>query len=335
MNRISNKNFGLRLCLISLLGGFFFTVHAQEQPISKLQLTETVPSELLATRSVVLFDPLFKKNELEEIQKSFAQTGIDAVLYVEQDVVLAGKDITLAYTNYFSSREIKYLIFIDKPTHAYRMIVTAFNNKATLVDTEQGAWAITNSSLREVLTTAYRNSWISQKKQNLLVNEIPETANKVTTIIGKRAEFFAIDLKVDELAVPLFNHPTLDTALLHILKENYPFKYKLVQPVADDSELRKKGFILTLCVVHSRNVAAKKILGYDMSKSESAYATTSFTDGMPQVKTIPSETPVYKFYVKHIPSGNIFLGTKWDADTSMELALKNHIKGFKAELKIN
>ena len=335
MNRSSNKIIALPFCLISLLGGFFFTVQAQESPVSILQLTETVPAELLATRSVVLFDPLFKKSELEEIQKSFAQTGIDAVLYVEQDIVLAGKDITLAYTNYFTSREIKYLIFMDKPTHAYRLIVTAFNNKVSLVDTDQSAWSITNSSLREVLTVAYRNSWISQKKQNLLVNEIPETVAKVTAIVGKRAEFFAIDLKADELAVPLFNNPLLDTALAHVLKENYPFKYKLVAPVADDSELRKKGFILTLCLVHSRNVSAKKILGYDMSKSESAYATTTFSDDLPQVKTIPSETSVYKFYVKHIPSGNIFLGTKWDADTSIETALKNHIKGFKTELKIN
>jgi len=109
----------------------------------------------------------------------------------------------------------------------------------------------------------------------------------------------------------------------------------LVPPVADDSELRKKGFILTLCVAHARGVVIKKILDYDMLKSESAYASTTFPGDLAQVKAIPAETSVYKFYVKHIPSGNVFLGTKWDADTTMEQALRNHIKGFKAELKIN
>lgn len=308
---------------------------AQEKLIAQLQLTETVPAELLSSKSVVLYHPSYKKNELDEIQKSFAQTGIDAVLYIEADVILAGKDVTRAYTNYFTSREIKNLILLDKPANGYRMVATAFNNTLSLVDAEQGAWSVNQSSLREMLMTIYRNSWISQKKQNLLINDIPETVAKVDIITGKRSEFFAIDLKADELAVPLFNDAALDTALKRVMRDNYPYKYKLVQPVADDAELRKKGFIMTLCVVNSRGIAVKKILGYDMTKAESAYASNTFPGDELQVKTIPAETPVYKFYVKHIPSGNIFLGTKWDADTSMEQALRNYVKGFKSELKIN
>jgi hypothetical protein len=54
-----------------------------------------------------------------------------------------------------------------------------------------------------------------------------------------------------------------------------------------------------------------------------------------QLKNIAANTVVYKFYVRHIDSGNIFLGTKWDADTTWQDALKNFIGGFKAELKIN
>ncbi len=322
------------MSFVILLTVFFFTSQAQQQLIARLQLTETVPADLLASRSVVLYDPSYKKNELDEIQKSFAQTGIDAVLYVEQDVVFAGKDITLAYANHFSLREIKFLVLLDKPANTYRMIVTAFNNKTSLVDAEQGAWEITQSGFREMLATANRNAWISQKKQNLLINDIPETTTKVNPVTGKRSEFFSLDLKADEIAVPLFNDAALDTALKKVMTEIYPFKYKLVAPVTDDAELRKKGFILTLCAVHSRGIAAKKLLGYDMTKAETAYASTTYPDALPQVKAIPAETSIYKFYVKHIPSGNIFLGTKWDADVTMEQALRNYIKGYKAELKI-
>jgi hypothetical protein len=31
----------------------------------------------------------------------------------------------------------------------------------------------------------------------------------------------------------------------------------------------------------------------------------------------------------------VFLGTKWDADTSWDQALKNHLMAFKSELKVN
>ncbi len=325
----------MRMVCLLMLGGFFLTARAQEQVVAQLQLTETVPAELLASRAVVIYDPSFKKSELDEIQKSFAQTGIDAVLYIEQDVVFAGKDITLAYANHLATREIRFLVFINKPAATtYRMITTAFNNKPSLVDAEQGAWEVSASSLREMLDTANRNAWISQKKQNFLINDIPETTTKVNPITGKRAEFFSLDLKADEMAVPYFNDATLDSALKKVFTEIYPFKYKLVSPATDDAELRKKGSILTLCVIHSRGSAAKKILGYDLTKAETAYASTTYTEALPQVKTIPAETPVYKFYIKHIPSGNIFLGTKWDADVTMEQALRNHIKGYKAELKM-
>jgi hypothetical protein len=71
-----------------------------------------------------------------------------------------------------------------------------------------------------------------------------------------------------------------------------------------------------------------------MSKSESAIASITYPDGGDaQLKNIPSQTPVYKFYFKHIDSGNVFLGTKWDADITWEQALKNQYRAFKAELK--
>ena len=58
-------------------------------------------------------------------------------------------------------------------------------------------------------------------------------------------------------------------------------------------------------------------------------------DNEPQLKNIHANSEVYKFYFKHIDSENVFLGTKWDADTSWQQALMNQIKGFKLELRIN
>jgi hypothetical protein len=117
---------------------------------------------------------------------------------------------------------------------------------------------------------------------------------------------------------------------------NYPLKYKITEPGISEQELRKKGSMYVLCYVYSRGSVAKKLLGYDNSKSETALVSMMYPDnGQPQLKNIPAEAFVYKFYIKHIDSGNVFLGTKWDADTTWDQALKNQIRGFKTELKLN
>jgi hypothetical protein len=87
--------------------------------------------------------------------------------------------------------------------------------------------------------------------------------------------------------------------------------------------------------VHTRGSVAREILGYDTSKPESAYVSITYPDGTAQMKNISADTPIYKFYFKHIDSGNVFLGTKWDADVTWQQALKNHLVAFKTELKVN
>ena len=52
-----------------------------------------------------------------------------------------------------------------------------------------------------------------------------------------------------------------------------------------------------------------------------------------QLKTIPADERVYKFYFKQLQNGNIFLGTKWDADPSWMQALINQVRGMTFMLK--
>jgi hypothetical protein len=90
-----------------------------------------------------------------------------------------------------------------------------------------------------------------------------------------------------------------------------------------------------LCFVHTRGQAAKEALGYDLSKGEKSYASITYPEGQLQLKILPKEEVVYKFYFRHIDNGNVFLGTKWDADTAWLDALRNHVMGFRQEAKIN
>ncbi len=294
---------------------------------SKLAPGETVPVDLLAARSVVLHDYIFEEEELETIQKSFQQTGIDAVLYYSNDIIFAGRDVTPVLVNYLTSREIKFLIFFEKSSGSYTMTITAFNNKGDFVDAGQPAWRIKHNNLKEMLGYVYGTALNSQKKKNFLINDLPEVGEVPNIIKGRRAEFFSLDMKVDKLAVPKFGNETMDKELDEFLKANYISAYLLTDSKTEEKDLRKQGLPYVLCYVHTRNAAAKQILGYDMTKSESALASVTYPNGALQLKTIPSETPVYKFYLRHLDSGNVYLGTKWDADVTWQEALRNHIKG--------
>ena len=300
-----------------------------------LQLTETAPTDILASRAVVLHDYSFKDSELQEIQKSFQRTGIDAVAYFETDVVFSGKDVTKTFAEYFSTRQVKYLIFIEKSSSAFTLTAVVFNQKPEMIDPAQPAWREKNPLLNELLRQVFQDTWRNQKKQNYLVNEFPERDIVVDPFKGSRQEFYAIDLKVDNLAVPKFGNEQMDQDLEQFFSSNYPLKFKMTEAGTDEQELRPQGFSYVLCYVRTRGKAAREILGYDMTKGESAYASITFPAGQLQLKTIASETIIYKFYFRHIGNGRVFFGTKWDADITWQDALRNHVLGFKAEVKIN
>lgn len=321
---------GLVVFLLSLF------VPGVAQPLTSSLTPATVPpANLLSSRSVALYDYTVTQEELSEFQRGFQRIGIDAIAYFTTDVVASGKDPMKAYAEYFMERQITHLLFLEKGPFGFRFTASPFNNKPTLVDAGQPAWQVSRAKLNELLTAILQDSWRAQKKSNYLVNEFPETDIFVDAIKGRRQEFYAIDLKVDNLAVPKFGDEAMDAALDKFFAENYPLRYKLVEAGSDEQELRRKGFLYVLCFVHSRGQAAKEALGYDLSKGEKSYASITYPDGQLQLKILPKEEVVYKFYFRHIDNGNVFLGTKWDADTAWLDALRNHVMGFRQEAKIN
>lgn len=315
--------------------GFFLAWSASAQHVPALKPSATVPPKLLSSRSVVLYDYRLTQDELNDFQRGLQRIGIDAIAYFPDDVVYSGMDGQLAYLNYFNERQISFIVFLRKISDTYRFTVAPFIAKPTLVDTAQAAWQVSNARMNDLLTTVIQDSWRSQKKENYLVNEFAETDITIDAVKGRRQEFYAIDLKVDNLAVPRFGVVAMDTVLENFFAKNYPLKYKMVDFGSDEQELRRKGFLYVLCYVHTRAEAAKQVLGYDLSKGEKSYASIAFPEGQLQLKVLPKDEIVYKFYFRHIDNGNIFLGTKWDADVHWLDALRNHVFGFKLEAKIN
>lgn len=319
-----------------LLFIFISPLHVKGQEIwEQLQPVNNPPETLLSGRSAVLYDVQLTKAQLAEMQQSFQQIGIDAVAYFDIDHVFAGTDPTRAFAEYLTNRQVATITLAQRTSSGFRLAFCTYTQKPMLLEPGQAAWIIEDNTLPSLLRTVFQDAWRAQKKQNFLINEFPETDIVVSPFRGNRQEFYAIDLKVDNLAVPRFGDEKMDKDLEELFAANYPLKYKLVDPKLSEQELRRQGFNYILRYVHTRASAAREVLQYDMSRGENAYASISFKDGQLQLKTIPSEAIVYKFYFKHIDNGNVFLGTKWDADVAWQDALRNHIAGFKTEARIN
>lgn len=321
------------LCFVAL------SVFAQpEDPIEKLVNSLTpgvIPLDLLATKTIALYQSDFSMKELQQIQAGFERTGVDAVLYYPADLPMSNRDVQKVFTDYLIKREIKYLAFLKKSDKGYDFVFTEFDKTVSMAKAGQPGWKISGPNLQEISMDIYRTALNSQKRVNMLVSPTPEIGLNLRFIRGQRAEYFGLDLKVDKLAVIKFGNEAWDKSLEEIFKAYYPFKYTFFEPGTSEAEIRQKGYLFILHYFHTRGNAAMELLGYDMSKTGSAIASVSYANGQMQLKSNAADESVYKYYFKHLENGNIYLGTKWDADTSWQQALLNQIKGLKAELKIN
>jgi hypothetical protein len=321
----------LMLCLLPCAVKAQFL--SEEVLIARLK-SSAVPEEVMSKRSIVLHTSTITPKEITIIHEGLIRAGIDAVAYFESDRILAGGDAEKAHHKYLTRREISCVVFIQKKSSGFTCYLTLYNGKPDFVNVGQAAWSIQASTLSQLMNEIYRSALSSYQKKNLLINEVAETDLPVKVVEGTRSETYAYDLKIDNLAVPTFTDSAATQELSAIFK-TYPLRYQLVDNTVSEKDLRNKGFLYILCVAHGRSGVVKELLGYTVNQSESAFVSVTYPGTAMQLKNIPAETEVYKFYARHIDSGNVYLSTKWDADTSWQQALQNFIKGMKAEMKLN
>jgi hypothetical protein len=310
----------------------------EERLISQLKMSETAPEGLLSSKSAVLFDSKYNLDELGQIQQGFQQIGIDADFYIDAEKALSGIDPERAYSAYLTTREIKFLLILTKGADGYSFYATEFSNTMNYVTKDAFAWKVSSRSVDGMLAVIYRDSWLREKKQNFLINDIPEMEIQVPMITGRRSELFPLDLKIDNMAIPKVEDVSMQAEVDTLFKHLYPYpeKAKVVAMPADEKDLVKQGFQFVLLYVRLNGKASHEILGYDMTKAfATAYGSMTYQNGTAQVKTISADLPVYKFYIKHLRSGNVFLGRNWDADETLAQALKNYLMGLRTELKLN
>lgn len=322
------------LCFITSLGVFAQPVDPVEKLINSLS-PGAIPMDLLATKTIALYQPDITLKELQQIQTGFERTGVDAVVYFPADLPMSNREIQKSFTDYLIKREIKYLAFLKKTSKEYEFVFTEFNKTFSITQAGQPGWKISGQTIQELSMDIYRTALNSQKRVNMLVSPTPEMGLPLRFIRGQRAEYFGVDLKIDRLAVIKFGDEVWDKLLEEIFKNHYPFQYTFFEPGTPETEIRQKGYLFILHYFHTRGSAAMELLGYDMTKVGTAIPSVTYPNGQMQLTSNPADLSVYKFYFKHLENGNVFLGTKWDADSNWQQALINQIKGLKAELRIN
>lgn len=305
----------------------------EEKLTSNLTFTSDLPAGLLAGRSLVLFEPGYTPAQLQEAQKYFQQAGIDAINYLDIDYVLSGTDPSAIYFNYFTTRDIRFFIILQKDANGYQCIFTEYSGTKAFVDKARRSWKQSDASFTELLRTIYRFTIATQKKANFLINDLPEMGAELRFFRDEPAQRYSADVRTFKTAIPRWGNDADDKLLQAFVKDNLPAKCELVDPDLTDAELEQKGYRLVLRLVHTRGDAARAILGYDVTQTASSLLTRYFAESEPKVKPIPAKKMVYKYYFKNTEYGNVFLGNKWDADESWQDALRNFILGMRLELK--
>lgn len=300
--------------------------------LSRLTLEEKVPTDLLARKALLLHDESVTTSDLRELQRGFQKIGVDAVVHYPLQVALSAEEITKQFTEYMVKREVRFLIFFRKKEKLYELVFAPFNGKGGWVTDGHSAWQVLGGSLTDMLQSIYRTTAANQKKKNLLISEEPETFVPLRPVSAERSEFFAVSLKNDPVAVVRTGNTQFDQKLESVLKEKYPFKVMYFAPGTTTDQLRTKGCFYVLRQIHAPAADAMRLLGYSVNLSAPTVTTHSYPAGKAEPREIKGTTVVWKFYVRQVDSGNMFLGLKWDGDEDMWRAMENYVSGFQVSL---
>ncbi|UXX80564.1 hypothetical protein N7E81_05555 [Reichenbachiella carrageenanivorans] len=338
--------------------------------MKNLDIQPHLPKYLLSRKSVVFVsvprsqkDPNVRedwKGLSAKVHNAFRQMKIDAVAYYYLDDVFASPDVSESFAREMTEREIKYIIVLEQSpkneagVESFKITLSAYNDAPTFISEKQKAWQTEGPVLDVILSEMRKDVYRAEMElENYLILDIPEFFNDTQIIKGRRIPTYALDLKVDKLVVPKFqkyimeDSAALDAAtrqkiaaynlevdrknerLIEIMKD-YPLDYVLFDSSNDD-DIYNAGYQFSLLTIHGTGKTVKQILNFDTDPYETDYVTIQASSAL---NTLPVDAVVYKYYVKHVYTKDVYLGSRWDADLTWEQALKNFIFHMKDILKV-
>lgn len=355
----NNYKFGLKLvCLTNMhfktykfLSILFVSIlivsQIQGQNVLSFELTEgeSLPSTFLQEKAAVFV--LDKDNEREwkkyatTIHRHLQRAGVDVVAYYNANDVFANYQIRQNFFEEINMRQITNLIIFDAAA-GYKIHGMAMPADLDELFNAYPAKGVFNADLNEVGNDFFKMIFShGLEKSNFLIIDQPDYIDLVPLVTGKRFESYNPDLKIDKLAVSKFERDFAGqsadeaNAVLNEIMESYPFRFEWAESqIEDESALvRTKGTQFIMYMAYGHGSSLKRLLGYKVDPAETMYISLRRGENG-SVKQWKANDLVYKFYIKHAYSGDFYMGSQWDADSSWEQALINFIENMKTDLKV-
>ena len=300
--------------------------------LEDLQKGGTLPEELLSSRSAVFLkvDPSISMDSArwyqmaEELQQGLMAVHIDAVAYYRWRDLNAGFDASGSYLQALLDRETSQIIILEVQQVSYQIYIVPTDQEGQkLLDSDSQAWHISGTNLENAIANLTQNvSRSGLEIGNFLISEAPEFFVDTPIFRKNRFESFQPDLKLDKLAVPLFfgedpkepSHPA-DLEIQAIFKNLYPFEYQTVSAGMSEDLMKKAGFHYVLRYLNAEESTLVKLLDYQFQPDN------------------PNKLG-YKFYFKHLITGDIYLGDNWDSRSTWQEALQVHLSTMRRSLKV-
>ncbi|WP_017733961.1 hypothetical protein [Nafulsella turpanensis] len=308
-----------------------FVVQAQQLDLQRLQFNGTLPEGLLNTRSVVLVRTSeAPAKEGAEPWKELARQahpflrdlGVDAVAYYDWRNVNAGPDATIAFGEAFRQRAIKNVVVVEKKDGNVVLSIAPIGEEV-LLKAGSPAWQQSGAEMETVFASLKRDiSKASLELGNFLIIDLPEFFYTTDIQLNKRFFSYGLDLNLDKLAVPAYDifveeNQADSLADLKRIMQNYPYAWGITNPSAEGKDLRlKEGYQYELLYLHTSAANIRRFLNYGADNEIPLELQADTKD----------DQSVYKFYIRHIYTGDVYAGTHWDAAPSWEEALKQHIE---------
>ncbi len=342
--------------------------------LNYLKYSNEIPKELLSTRTVVLVNDEVGSGNSEEkgqiswktfskrFHPTFRMLGVDPVAYYNLDLVLSGPSITNSFANDIKSRAISHAIVLQRTLTSsqdtvFSLTLGTLSEKDLFFETGQAAFQIQHNNLRTLLQQFIRVvSASGLDRSNFLILEHPEFFYETQMFAKGRFEKFNPDLKLDKLAVPLFEErlppqnipPGMSreevnqkvsienqqiaeaNRKLEQIMNAYPFEYEPVSYKDGEAAWKRTGNHFILLNIHGKAATVRDFLGYETVDDQPTFTSTRMIEGEAVTEEIEKDQEVYKYYIQHINSGEIYLGTHWDVATTWEQALENLIYNLRA-----
>lgn len=322
----------------------------------ELNKSITVPSNISSQRCAVVVSVPNVDNGFTKIgdwkklandaHKAFVTMGLDPIIYINHYDLIAGEKTRTMYSELFSKRRVKNLIFLTQHSSGIDLHIIPFNEKPSFISNKSDAFYMSGSSLYEaMLSTGKEIRRADQEVYNFLVPDKPSFAYGISIIEKTQLQNYPGILRRSTLAVERFAklpfpegaseelvrmfdmyNANIDSSNVELEKilRTYPYDYVMIDPTSDDDLKRQRHqFVLRSASGQAKTI--REMLDYQVNQSETYFVSViPVMPDLTKTKTIPKDAIVHKFYIRQNISKNVHVG-EWDADESWQEALSNMI----------